>query len=403
MLAVADQAAAGRPPPRCELGDIFREYGEAYRRDHCLPVSHLKVMRAVERCRTAALGGHLQQCDSCGFEHPAYNSCLNRHCPKCQSIAKARWLEKQKAKLLPVGAFHLVFTLPHELNPLVLRNKKLLFNLLFQSVSQTLLAFARTHLRGTPGFLCVLHTWDQLLQDHFHLHCLFPKGVLCFDQNRWIPARKNFLFRVEPLSIVFQGKFLDFLQKAFHQQKLRFSGKTAPLAHPANFSLLIQRLRKKPWVVYVKKPFGSPQHLLDYLGRYVHRVALSNHRILSVDNAEVSFTYRDRKDGDRLKTKKLPVEEFIRRFLLHVLPRGFMRIRHFGFLANHSKKLLSRCRQLLGLIPDLPAITRKSTQELMLQLTGIDITRCPRCKVGTLAFLARLPACRPDPAGWDSS
>ncbi|MFQ5684820.1 MAG: IS91 family transposase [Candidatus Binatia bacterium] len=400
MLPVADQAAAR---PKCELAHVFREYGADYRRTHRLPFSHRRVMQAIENCRTSALGGHMEQCNVCGFQHPAYDSCRNRHCPKCQCLTKARWLEKQKSKLLPVGAFHLVFTLTHKLNPLILVNKRVLYNLLFQAVSETLLAFARTHLWGTPGFICVLHTWDQQLQDHFHLHCLFPKGALSFDQNRWIPTRKNFLFRVEPLSTVFRGKFLDFLEKAFEQHKLIFPGKTAPLADPANFSLLLKRLRKKPWVVYAKKPFGSPQHLLDYLGRYVHRVALSNDRILSVHNGEVTFTYRDRKDGDRLKIRKLPVEEFIRRFLLHVLPRRFMRIRRFGFFANHSKKPLSRCRQLLGLNPDPPAITKKSTHQLMLQLTGIDITRCPRCKTGTLVFLARLPACKSDPAPWDSS
>jgi hypothetical protein len=203
--------------------------------------------------------------------------------------------------------------------------------------------------------------------------------------------------------MVFQGKFLDFLQKAFNQHKLRFPGKTAPLADRANFNLLLKRLRKKPWYVYAKKPFGSPQHLLKYLARYVHRVALSNDRILSVDNGEVTFTYRDRKQGNRLVPKKLQVEEFIRRFLLHVLPRGFMRIRHFGYLANPSKTLLSKCRQLLDLNPDPPAITKKSTHELMLQLTGLDITRCPRCKMGTLTFLAILPACKSYPTPWDSS
>ena len=345
----------------------------------------------------------MHQCDSCGFERPAYNSCRNRHCPKCQSMAKARWLEKQKSELLPVGYFHLVFTLPHELNCLILVNQRVLLNILFQAVSETLTDFARTHLGGTLGFTAVLHTWNQILLDHFHLHCLVPQGALSFDQNRWIPTRKNFLFHVKALSVVFRAKFLDFVQKVFDQHKLIFPGKTAPLADPVNFRLLVKRLRKTPWVVYAKKPFGSPQHLLDYLGRYVHRVALSNDRILSVENGKVTFTYRDRKDGDRLKTRTLPVEEFIRRFLLHVLPKRFMRIRHFGFLANHSKKLLCRCRQFLGLNPDLPVITKRSTQELMLQLTGIDITRCPRCKTGTLAFLAILPACRPDPAGWDSS
>ena len=400
MLPVAEQAAAR---PKCELAHVFREYGAEYRRTHRLPVSHRWVMQAIENCRTSALGGHMEQCNLCGFKHPAYDSCRNRHCPKCQSMAKARWLEKQKSKLLPVGAFHPVFTLPHELNPLVLRNKRVLFNILFQAVSDTLLAFARTHLGGTPGFICVLHTWDQQLQDHFHLHCLFPQGVLSFDQNRWIPTRKNFLFRVEPLSIVFRAKFLDFLQKAFDQHKLIFPGKTAPLANRANFSLLLKQLKTKRWHVYVKKPFGSPQHLLDYLGRYVHRVALSNDRILSAHDGQVTFTYRDRKDGDRLKIKQLPVEEFIRRFLLHVLPRGFMRIRHFGFLANPAKALRAKCRQLLGLSPDPPAITKKSTHELMLQLAGLDITRCPRCKMGTLTYLARLPACKSDPAAWDSS
>jgi len=193
MLAVADDAAAR---PKCELAYVFREYGEDYRRTHRLPPSHRRDMRAIEHCRTSALGGHMEQCNLCGFEHPAYDLCRNRHCPKCQSLTKARWLEKQNAKLLPIGAFHLVFTLPHELNPLILVNKRVLYCLLFQAVSETLLAFARTHLRGTPGFICVLHTWNQQFQDHFHLHCLFPKGVLSFDQNHWIPTRKNFLCRV---------------------------------------------------------------------------------------------------------------------------------------------------------------------------------------------------------------
>jgi hypothetical protein len=398
MLAVADQAAAGRPRPRCELGDIFREYGEAYRRDHCLPVSHLKVMRAVERCRTASLGGHMQQCDACGFERPAYNSCRNRHCPKCQSMAKARWLEKQKSELLPVGYFHLVFTLPHELNRLILANKRALLNLLFKAVSETLTDFSRTHLRGTPGFTAVLHTWDQTLLDHFHLHCLFPAGALSFDQNRWIPARKNFLFHVKALSLVFRGKFLDFLKKAFDQKKLIFPGQTAPLADAATFKLLIKALRQKPWVVYSKEPFASPDYVLDYLGRYTHRVALSNDRICSVHNGEITFSYRDRQDQNQLKFMKLKAEEFIRRFLLHVIPRGLMRVRHFGLLANRSKALLSKCRQLLGLHPALPKLSQRSTYELMLTLTGIDLTRCPLCQRGTMVSLGKL-----DPTPWDSS
>lgn len=398
MLPVAEQAAAQRHG--CELADIFREYGGAYRRDHSLPVSHLKVMRAVERCRTAALGGHLQQCDACGFERPAYNSCRNRHCPKCQSMAKARWLEKQKSELLPVGYFHLVFTLPHELNRLILANKKALINLLFQAVSETLLEFAQTHLKGTLGITAVLHTWDQTLLDHFHLHCLVPAGALSFGQNRWIPARKNFLFHVKALSLVFRGKFLHSLKKAFDQQKLLFAGQTAPLADALTFKLLLKALRQKPWVVYAKEPFGSPEHVLDYLGRYTHRVALSNDRILSAHNGEVTFNYRDRKNQNQRKLMKLQAHEFIRRFLLHVIPKGFMRVRHFGFLANRAKKhALPQCRKLLGLNPALPKPLQRSTYELMCNLTGIDVTRCPLCQKGTLVFLAKLSILAP----WDSS
>ncbi len=399
MLAVADQAAAGRPRPRCELGDIFREYGEAYRRDHSLPVSHLKVIRAVERCRTASLGGHMQQCDSCGFERPAYNSCRNRHCPKCQSMAKARWLEKQNLELLPVGYFHLVFTLPHELNRLILVNQRVLLNILFQAVSETLTDLARTHLRGTPGFIAVLHTWNQILLDHFHLYCLIPAGALSFDQNRWIPARKNFLFHVKALSLVFRAKFLDSLKKAFDQKKLLFAGQIAPLANALTFQLLLKALRQKPWVVYAKEPFGSPKQVLDYLGRYTHRVALSNDRILSAHNGEVTFSYRNRQNQNQRNLMKLKAHEFIRRFLLHVIPKGFMRVRHFGFLANRFKGRLSTCRKLFGLAPTLPKPLQRSTYELMLALTGIDLTRCPLCQKGTMIFLAKLPISTP----WDSS
>jgi predicted Zn-ribbon and HTH transcriptional regulator len=389
MLPVVERAAAQNR--RCELGDIFRNYGEQYRQNHALPLSHLRVMRAVERCRTAALGGHLKQCDVCGFEHPAYNSCRNRHCPKCQSLAKARWLEKQKLELLPVGYFHLVFTVPHELNQLILVNKKPLINTLFHAVSETLLEFARTHFGGTLGLTTVLHTWDQTLLDHFHLHCLVPAGALSVDQNRWISARKNFLFPVTALSIVFRGKFLDFLKKAFDQNKLLFAGQSAPLADGGTFTLLLRTLRHKPWVVYAKNPFGSPDHVLDYLGRYTHRVALSNDRILSAHNGEVTFSYRDRKNHNQRKCMRLQTEEFIRRFLLHVIPKGLMRVRHFGFLANNSKGRLSKCRQLLGLLPALPKPPQRSTHELMLALTGIDLTRCPRCRKGTLIFRAQLP------------
>jgi hypothetical protein len=314
-------------------------------------------------------------------------------------LAKLKWLDKQKSELLPVGYFHLVFTLPHELNRLILANKKTLINILFQSVSKTLAKFAQSHLRGTLGIIAVLHTWDQTLLDHFHLHCLLPAGALSFDQSRWMSARQNFLFPVKALSVVFRAKFLDLLKQSFDQNKLLFAGQIAPLADAGNFNIVLKGLRKKPWVVYAKKPFGSPDHVLDYLGRYTHRVALSNDRILSAHDGKVTFSYRDRKDQNQKKTMPLDADEFIRRFLLHVIPKGFVRIRHFGFFANRSKNLLSKCRQLLDLNPALPKLPSKSVQELMLQLTGIDITRCPLCQKGTLVFLANLPG----PAPWNSS
>jgi len=399
LLPLAHGRRAGEKKTRPELADIFRQYGESYRRAHRLPASHLKVMRAVEVCRTQELGGHLERCDCCGFERPAYNSCRNRHCPKCQSLAKAKWLQKQTAELLPVGYFHLVFTLPHELNGLILAYKKILLSLLFKAVSETLLEFGRTRLNGTVGVIAVLHTWDQTLKDHFHLHCLIPAGALSFDHSRWIACRKNFLFPVKALSLVFRGKFLDLLQRTLDQRKLKLPGEMACGEEKKKF----QALQKKNWVVYAKKPFGSPETVLDYLGRYTHRVALSNNRILSVHNQQVTLTYRDRKDGDRKKNMTLDAHEFIRRFLLHVLPQGFMRIRHLGFLANRSKKqALTQCRKLLGLNPALPEIPNRSVKDLLLEITGFDLSRCPCCQKGTMIVVGELPPLSGSPR-WDSS
>jgi hypothetical protein len=364
-----------------------------------MPLSHLKVMHDIMACRTACLGGHLEKCDTCSTERNAYNSCRNRHCPKCQALTKARWLEARKAELLPVLYFHTVFTLPHELNPIALCNKRVVFNLLFKSVSETLLTFGKNPengLGGKLGFTAILHTWDQKLLDHLHLHCVVPAGVLSSNGTRWIPARENYLFSVRALSKVFRGKFIAFLEKAFARDKLIFPGQTEHLGTPEGFSYLIQQLWKKDWVVYSKKPFAGPEQVLDYLGRYTHRIAISNHRILTAEHGNVTFQYRDRKDNNTLKETTLEADEFIRRFLLHVLPKRFMRIRHFGFIANRSKKkTLSRCRQLLGLSPQLPEPAEKTTRELMLELTGIDVDKCPFCKKGSMkviATLARLPS-----------
>ena len=308
-----------------------------------------------------------------------------------QSLAKAKWLNKQSSELLPVGYFHLVFTLPHVLNGLILAHKKIFFSLLFKAVSKTLLEFGRTRLKGTVGIIAVLHTWDQTLKDHFHLHCLIPAGALSVDQSRWIAARPNFLFPVKALSRVFRGKFLDLLEHACNQ------GKIPPPSQE------LKALRKKNWVVYAKKPFGSPHTVLDYLGRYTHRVALSNDRILNVQNGLVTLSYRDRKDGNRKKALPLDAHEFIRRFLLHVLPDGFMRVRHFGFLANRAKQhALPQCRKLLGLNPALPEIPNRSAHDLLLELTGVDLNRCPRCQKGTMIVVAELPSLSGS-LRWDSS
>jgi hypothetical protein len=392
MLLARQGLVAGERSGGSELADIFRSHGQSYQRTHRLSASQQKVMRAVSVCRTQELGGHLKQCDTCGFEHPTYNSCRNRHCPKCQSLAKAKWLEKQTSELLPVGYFHLVFALPHEFNRLILAHKKIGLSLLFKAVSETLLEFGQTRLKGTLGIIAVLHTWDQTLKDHFHLHCLVPAGALSSNHSRWIGARPNFLFPVTALSQVFQGKFLALLQQACDKGKIP----------PANNE--IKASRQKSWVVYAKKPFGSPQTVLDYLGRYTHRVALSNERILSVQNGQVTLSYRDRKDGDKKKTVSLEAHEFIRRFLLHVLPDGFMRIRHFGFLANRAKKhALAQCRKLLKLDAALPEIPKKSAHDLLLELTGIDLNRCPSCHQGTLIVVAELPPISTSPSQWDSS
>jgi hypothetical protein len=389
MLLASHKLAAGEA--RAELADIFRRHGESYRRTHFLPASQRKVMRAVSVCRTQELGGHLRQCDTCGFEHPSYNSCRNRHCPKCQSLAKAKWLEKQNSELLPVGYFHLVFTLPHVLNGLILAHKKILLALLFKAVSETLLEFGQRRFGGTLGVIAVLHTWDQTLKDHFHLHCLVPAGALSLDHSRWIGARPNFLFPITALSQVFRGKFLDLLKHNIDRGKI-------PAANNA-----IKTSRQKGWVVYAKKPFGSPQTVLDYLGRYTHRVALSNDRIVKVENGEVTLSYRDRKDGDRKKALPLEAHEFIRRFLLHVLPDGFMRVRHFGFLANRSKKqALAQCRRLLKIDPALLQSQKESAKDLLLRITGFDLNRCPSCHNGTLIVVAELPPISSS-SRWDSS
>jgi len=386
-----------------EVADIFRIHGDAYRKNHSLPKSHLKTMRDIESCRTAELGGHLYECDHCGYEHPAYNSCCNRHCPKCQALSKARWLKSRNAELLPVTYFHNVFTLPHELNPWIRYNKKAIYDILFQSVSRTLLEFGanpKNGLGGKLGFLTMLHSWDQQLLEHHHLHCVIPGGALSFDGKTWIKANSKFLFPVKALSIVFRGKFTDLLEKAFAKGEI-----VSP--NGKDFKRLLVRLRKINWVVYSKPSFSGPGKVLDYLGRYVHRIAISNDRIKKLENGNVTFAYKDRKNGNRKKESVIPAEKFIRRFLLHVLPDAYMRIRYFGFQGSRYKKEnISAIRTFFDLSAEPDKLEKKTPKELILELTGKDITKCPKCNTGTMIIRQTIPRalCDADiPRGIDSS
>jgi predicted Zn-ribbon and HTH transcriptional regulator len=383
-----------RDDSKPEVADIFRIYGNDYLKNNTLPYAHKKVMHHIAVCRTAKLGGHVEQCDSCGFKRNAYNSCRDRHCPKCQSLVKEKWLNDRKAELLPCGYFHLVFTLPHELNAIILCNKTVTLAILFAAVSGTLQTFAKDpqwRLEGQLGFISVLHTWSQTLMDHFHLHCLVPAGALSFDKSRWVPARESFLFRVESLAKEFRKRYLQKLEKAFAYGKLIFPGNTQIYNCHRKFKKLIQSLFQITWIVYAKRPFAGPQQVLEYLGRYTHRVAISNNRIVSITNDKVTFTYKDRKRNDEVKSMTLDADEFIRRFLLHVLPRGFMKIRYFGFLANtNKKKCVPLLRKLIDPSARLPDKISETVQEMMLRLTGEDITCCPQCKKGRMVKLRKL-------------
>ena len=378
-----------------ELADIFRRYADDYRQSHTVPYEQLKVMRHIEICRTAVLGGHVEQCDQCGFERIAYNSCRDRHCPKCQTLTKEQWLNDRRAELLPCGYFHLVFTLPHDLNPIILSNKKTAFNILFAAVNQTLQAFAKDpqwRLEGRLGFISVLHTWSQTLIDHFHLHCLIPAGALSFTKDRWIPASDNYLFKITSLASEFKKRYLKLLSGAYLKDQLIFTKKTAALESKPNFQQLINWVSKKKWIAYAKRPFAGPQQVLDYLGRYTHRVAISNNRIISIDNGRVTFTYRDRQKDNEIKKMTLDADKFIGRFLLHVLPKGFFKIRYFGFLAHTNKKKdIPLIRKLIDPEATLPEKINESISEMMLRLTGIDISCCPKCKKGKMIPIRKLP------------
>jgi hypothetical protein len=382
--------------PSWEVADIFRLYGETYRRHHVIPPGQQKVMHDIEACRTAQLGGHAEHCPSCGFERYAYNSCRNRHCPKCQTFTRVQWVEDRKAELLPVPYFHLVFTVPHALNPLILTHKRPLLTLLFKAVSQTLVQFGQRNLGGQIGCTMVLHTWDQTLGAHFHVHCLMAAGALAANEVRWREADPRFLFPVRALSTVFRGKFCEALARLWTTGALPCPEEPTTGGSPADFAPLRAQLYTKEWVVYAKPSFASPEHVLDYVGRYTHRIAIANHRILDVRDGRVRFAYRNRREGNRGQTMTLDADEFIRRFLLHVLPRGFMRLRHYGFLANrHKARTLRRCRALLGQPVNPSPRHPPSVAQWMQAVTGIDLTQCPHCGAKPLVRLPMPRLARP--------
>ena len=398
MCAVPSGTAVARVS-RLELADIVRAQGAAYTRAHRLvPVQH-RALRAIATCRTAALGGHQETCDRCGAVRVSYNSCRNRHCPKCQTLTQARWLAARKADLLPIPYFHVVFTLPHDLNALAQGNPRVIYALLFRAAADTLLTFGRDprHLGGTIGITAILHTWGQALTQHLHLHCLVTGGALAAEGAHWIHGPASFLFPVRALATVFRAKYLAGLHHAFDAGALTFAAGTAALADRRTFTGFLGQLRAVDWVIYAKRPFAGPAQVLEYLGRYTHRVALSNHRLVDHGEGRVRFRWRDYADHDRVKIMTLQVDEFLRRFLLHVVPRGFMRIRHFGLLANRTRRgALRQCRALLGQPPTEHAAP-EAAGVLLLRLTGVDLSRCPICGEGRMQITTLVVQVWPPP------
>jgi hypothetical protein len=390
-----------------EVADVFRD-GEARflaEYGHTLSREQRQVLRAVIRCRTAQLGGHVQQCDDCDHQRIQYNSCRNRHCPKCQAMARAAWLEKREGELLPVPYFHVVFTLPHELGPLALQNKRVVYGILFRAAAQTLLQIAADpkHMGAKIGCLMVLHTWGQNLMHHSHVHAIVTGGGLSPDGSRWIHSkqskrRKPFFAPGEVLSRVFRGKFIDFLKQAFASGKLAFHGRLKSLGDEAAFEQLLNKAVRHDWVVYAKRPFSSPACVLKYLARYTHRVAISNQRLVELRDGRVSFRYKDYSDEEQSKVLPLSSSEFIRRFLMHTLPSGFVRIRYYGFLANrYRNERLQKCRRLLG-VTSGPTSTIQESQTPVEHSDPLPSPKtCPACGRRSLTIVDVVPPTRPHP------
>jgi hypothetical protein len=403
--------------PALEVADVIRRHGAEYRkyRGERLSLAEDLALKALGACRTAAMGGHVARCDACGHERIAYNSCRNRHCPKCRAAASARWLQQRAAELLPVAYFHVVFTLPRCLAALALQNKRLVYDLLFGAVSQTLTKIAADpkHLGAEIGFLAVLHTWGQNLLDHPHVHCVVPGGGLSADGSRWIASGEEFFLPVRVLSRVFRGKFLDRLKRAFAAGELTLEGQLKPLADPQEFQRLVSECYRTEWVVYCKPPFGGPEQVLKYLARYTHRVAISNRRIVALENGQVTFRWKNYAQGNRWQKMTLSAVEFLRRFFLHLLPSGFVRIRHYGFLANrHRDAKLARIRHLLGQKTCEAAPETSPCAETALPPAAAPPANDPQAKVCPVCGVGRMRLLRESPRPtlqqllerpWDSS
>lgn len=388
-------------PIGLEVADIFRQCGPVFRAEHAATLSRdqRRVMSAIEQCRTAALGGHVEECDACGHQRMAYNSCRNRHCPKCQSLARAQWLSDRQTELLPAEYFHVVFTLPQEVAAIAYQNKDVVYNILFQATAQTLRTIGADpkHLGAEIGFIAILHTWGQNLLHYPHLHCVVPGGGISADGERWVSCRPGFFLPVRVLSRLFRRLFLELLQQAFDAGELHFFNSLAGLQERLAFAKYLAPVARTEWVVYAKAPFGGPKQVLEYLGRYTHRVAISNNRLLEFSEGAVTFAWKDYRHESKKKTMRLDAHEFIRRFLLHVLPSGFQRIRSYGFLANRYRQVkIELCRQLLGVpVPvvavDVP-VQATDYRDRYQRLTGLSLRDCPHCNKGQMVCIESFKA-----------
>lgn len=398
--------------PKLQVADVFRRYGTVYRQVHdgSFSLAQRRVMTDIQVCRTAALGGHVERCDACGHQRIFYNSCRNRHCPKCQSLARAEWIEDRLAEILDTQYFHVVFTVPEELAAIAYQNKRVVYGILFRATAETLRTIAADpkHLGAELGFFAVLHTWGQTLVHHPHLHCVIAGGGLSPDGTRWIPCRGGFFLPVRVLSRLFRRLFLEHLQAAFNRGELNFFSALQQLQEQQAFARYLAPLGKVEWVVYAKRPFAGPQQVLAYVGRYTHRVAISNNRLLDIDNDCVSFSWKDYRENNQQKTMTLSAAEFIRRFLLHVLPNGLQRIRYYGFLSNRYRQLkLAQCRQLLGMASSEETSNRAQPasdyRDRYEQLTGSSLRECPVCHKGHMVLRETLIAVWLQPVVIDTS